>query len=105
MRWLHFRLIVCCRVLARDCRVKRTYTVQDFSAIFQGTRDAPLLITSRPERSPRRLGRASPVADTSPKASTNGVAFNQLVAGPYDKLQIAFDMQFSLYDPPRERGC
>ena len=109
MRWLHlgstFAVVF---LLATSGRAADT--VQDFSAIFPpGGTDAPLLITAGSATFPAEIvdawdGQALMLTPAENDLS-NGASFNRVVAGAYDKLQIEFDLQFSLFDPPESGGA
>ena len=88
-------------------------TQQDFSAVFQGTGDAPYVLVKSTvagdnpiEITDRGVWDGNALWLTQNIGSqNNAVAFNELVSGPYDELVIGMDMQFSLYDPPGDGGA
>ena len=87
-------------------------TEQDFSAVFQGTGDAPYVIVD--STLPADIIQVTDQGVWDGKAlwltqnvgsQNNSVAFNQLVSGPYDQLVIGMEMEFTLYDPPSSGGA
>ncbi len=112
MKWLRLSLIVLLSCwLATPGAADPTQ--QDFSAVFQGTGDAPYVLVKSTvegenpiEVTDRGVWDGNALWLTQNIGSqNNAVAFNELVSGPYDQLVIGMDMQFSLVDPPDGGGA
>ena len=111
MKWLPFSLIVLLMSWLATPGLAAV-TEQDFSAVFQGTGEAPYVIVDSTlpgdiiEVTDQGVWDGNALWLTQNVGSqNNSVAFNELVSGPYDQLVIGMDMQFTLYDPPNTGGA